>query len=212
MSFSHAASCLAVNLSGILFNSQKAGLIHFGSVDVKPLSPLVIHTIHETVCSTATETVLMATKKACEQMRAAGIDNGELVATDKLIAAWKWLLDHGIGAMLPSADGPKGVLKWRAPIEQERAAWFQTKTPKADIGKTTKTSVLRDKKAEARDAWLYKQAKKGDKTYRQIALELGRLAPAKGWRKLSSPQAVEQAVDRYIKRHKLDPLPPRTGR
>jgi hypothetical protein len=66
----------------------------------------------------------------------------------------------------------------------------------------------RDAKAEARDRWLYQQCKKG-KQYKTIMLELGRVASDKGWEDLSSPQGVQQAVERYIARHGLDPLPPR---
>jgi hypothetical protein len=66
----------------------------------------------------------------------------------------------------------------------------------------------RDKRADARDRWLYQRCRKGD-TYKAVMFQLNRLAPRKGWRKLDSPQAVQQAVDRYIGRNHLDPLAPR---
>jgi hypothetical protein len=75
--------------------------------------------------------------------------------------------------------------------------------------KSPKIGVGRDKKAEARNAWLYRQCRQGELTYRQIMLDLKKIAPAKGWTILSTPQAIEQAVKRHIRRHRLDPLPPR---
>src|ERR1700722_14128771 len=77
---------------------------------------------------------------------------------------------------------------------------------------SAKAKVKRDNLQESRDKWIYTQAKKGDKTYRKIMLELAKLALEKGWRKLGSPQAVEQAADRYVVRHNLTPLPPRMER
>jgi hypothetical protein len=72
--------------------------------------------------------------------------------------------------------------------------------------------AIKDRKTEARDKWMYDQAKKGNKTYRQIMLDLAKVAQSKGWRKLDSPQAIEQAIGRYIKRNDLAALPPRKER
>lgn len=100
---------------------------------------------------------------------------------------------------LPPATAPAGA---EPPAQPAHA----TKAP--NEGK----AVLRDKRAEARDKWLYQQVKKGDKTYRQIMLDLVKVAKSKGWRKVGSPQAIEQAAERYVKRHNLPPLPPRIPR
>jgi hypothetical protein len=67
----------------------------------------------------------------------------------------------------------------------------------------------RDKETESRDKWLYDQCKKRTKTYKGIMLELRRIAKKRGWSMLSSPQAVPQAVHRYIRRHELEDLPRR---
>ena len=69
--------------------------------------------------------------------------------------------------------------------------------------------AARDKKTEARNKWLYHQVKKGNKTYRQIMLALAKKVQVNGWRKIVSPQGIEQAVNRYVERNGLDPLPPR---
>jgi len=70
--------------------------------------------------------------------------------------------------------------------------------------------VQRDAKAEARDRWLYRQARKEPPpTWKSLMASLKREADKHRWRKLSSAQAVQQAVDRYIRRKGLDPLPPR---
>lgn len=101
----------------------------------------------------------------------------------------------------------------RQVAEQKRTSPAPIEAPAAPTrSETVKAKVKRDKLQESRDKWIYTQAKKGDKTYRKIMLELAKLALEKGWRKLGSPQAVEQAVDRYVVRHNLTPLPPRMER
>jgi hypothetical protein len=81
---------------------------------------------------------------------------------------------------------------------------------KASSPKTSKKAkILKNKKTDARDKWLYEEAKSGEKTYRSIMLELNKIAANKGWSKLGSPQAVEQAIRRYIRRHGKPALPPR---
>lgn len=71
-------------------------------------------------------------------------------------------------------------------------------------------ALARDRKAEARDGWLYKQArKKASPTWKALLAKLNRVAAKKGWRKLGSVQAVQQAVGRYIERKGYDPLPRR---
>jgi hypothetical protein len=70
--------------------------------------------------------------------------------------------------------------------------------------------VRRNAKADTRDRWLHQQAnKKNPPTWRALMLQLNKCANARGWMKLSSPQAVKQAVDRYIRRHGLASLLPR---
>jgi hypothetical protein len=70
--------------------------------------------------------------------------------------------------------------------------------------------VQRNEKAEARDRWLYDRARqKNPPTWKALMGELNRTAAEHGWRKLGSPQAVKQAVDRYIHRKGLASLPPR---
>jgi hypothetical protein len=82
---------------------------------------------------------------------------------------------------------------------------FQGTTRDAD-GQQNVVPSLRDEKTEARDRWLYERCAAGA-TYRSVTVELARAAPRMGWRKISSPQGIEQAVDRYIRRHRLPPLP-----
>lgn len=84
---------------------------------------------------------------------------------------------------------------------------FQVTTQDAE-GQQNVVPSLRDEKTEARDRWLYQRCEAGA-TYRSVSVELARLAARMGWRKISSPQGIEQAVDRYIRRHRLPPLPPR---
>jgi hypothetical protein len=70
------------------------------------------------------------------------------------------------------------------------------------------SDVQHDPNAEARDAWLYRQAKKKNPpTWKALAAQLKREADKHGWRKLATAQAVQQAVARYIERHSLPPLP-----
>ncbi len=81
-----------------------------------------------------------------------------------------------------------------------------TATPKGIHGQ----AVKRDAKAEARDSWLYRKAsKKNPPTWKALMAELNRVAAERRWTKLSSVQGVKQAVDRYIQRNNLAPLPPR---
>jgi hypothetical protein len=72
-----------------------------------------------------------------------------------------------------------------------------------------KKKAPRDKETESRDKWLYNQCKKRKKTYKAIMLELQRIAQKRGWLTLSSPQAVLQAAQRFVKRHELENLPHR---
>jgi hypothetical protein len=73
-------------------------------------------------------------------------------------------------------------------------------------------AVQRDAKAEARDKWLYRQAsKKNPPPWKVLKARLSRIADRRSWRKLESEQAVQQAVNRYVKRNGLDPLRPRRG-
>jgi hypothetical protein len=98
----------------------------------------------------------------------------------------------------------------------ERMAGISEQLPSSPAQRTPASSkagtrvVQRDKRAEARDRWLHGQAKKKKPpTWKALMAHLNRIADKRRWRKLSSAQAVVQAVDRYIQRNGLDPLPPR---
>lgn len=104
--------------------------------------------------------------------------------------------------------------RWIRELEEiAEAALRLTNSPlDAEPLQATAKKTTKNRKAEARDKWMYDQAKKTDKTYRQIMLDLASMAQSKGWRKLGSPQAVEQAIGRYIERNGLTPLPRRIER
>ena len=71
-------------------------------------------------------------------------------------------------------------------------------------------TVRRPAKDEARNSWLYDRAGEPDPpSWKEMMAKLNRIASERGWRKLSSPQAVEQAVKRHIKRHGFESLPRR---
>lgn len=77
-------------------------------------------------------------------------------------------------------------------------------------GQRSAPGVQRDGKADERDKWMYQHATgKKPKTFKTIMLKLKQVAGAKGWTPLGSPTAVQQAINRYVERNGLDPLPPR---
>lgn len=87
---------------------------------------------------------------------------------------------------------------------------MRARTDEGDHAKLRGSAIQRDAKAESRDRWLYRQAsKKNPPTWKSLMAQMNKKAETHRWRKLSSPQAVEQALDRYIKRNGLDLLPPR---
>jgi hypothetical protein len=78
------------------------------------------------------------------------------------------------------------------------------------LERPSKPSVRRLQQTEDRDRWLYEQASREDPpTWKSLMAQLNRAAAKEGWQKLSSAQGVKQAVDRFVKRNHLPPLPPR---
>jgi hypothetical protein len=67
---------------------------------------------------------------------------------------------------------------------------------------------LRDKKAEARDKWIYEQCCKGT-PHDKIAAWLKKLAPKRGWQIVSTKQRVQQIGNEYADAHGLNRPPPR---
>ena len=67
----------------------------------------------------------------------------------------------------------------------------------------------RDRKQEARDAWIYRQCCKGRAMpYGRIVAELRRVAASRGWHIVSSPERIRQIGEAYADRHGK-PRPPR---
>lgn len=101
---------------------------------------------------------------------------------------------------------------WLKPREKEPAKPAQAagapQPASPDKSAKRRRPAARDAKTEARDEWLYQQCKQG-KQYKAAMLELNKIAVERGWEDLSSPQGVQQAVERYVARNNLDPLPPR---
>ncbi len=101
------------------------------------------------------------------------------------------------------------LVKFVAVAVDELAARAAAETKVHGKPASPPTPVVRDTKADARDKWMHRLATKDGETYRAIMLKLKRMAESKGWRKLDSPTAVQQAINRYIDRKKLAPLPRR---
>jgi hypothetical protein len=69
-------------------------------------------------------------------------------------------------------------------------------------------NVLRDKKTEGRDKWIYKKCCKG-LPYQNIVLELRK--NKKGWQYITTKQGIQYAARTFAQRHNLPPPPPRQG-
>ncbi len=72
----------------------------------------------------------------------------------------------------------------------------------------TDTRVIRDKKREARDRWLYQRCCQRT-PYKTILSELKKIAPRRGWDPLDSIQAIRTAAHRYAERQGRPPPPRR---
>jgi hypothetical protein len=143
------------------------------------------------------------------------VDGGfKCVLTPTLNTAEPWRPPGG-GPIPEINPQDVGALEWAAvklsqtlggePAGQAQAAAVPEKPPAVRA-----KDVQREPKAEARDRWLYARARrKNPPTWKALMADLNRAADKRGWRKLASVQAVQQAVDRYIQRHHLEPLPPR---
>jgi len=68
--------------------------------------------------------------------------------------------------------------------------------------------VKRDKKAEARDKWIYMQCCRRT-PHDAIAAELKRIAPQRGWSVVTSKQRIQQIGNEYADRHGRDRPPAR---
>jgi hypothetical protein len=98
----------------------------------------------------------------------------------------------------------------RDELEKFAALVLEELDRKAEPRSCRGPAIKHEAKAEARDCWLYRQAtKKNPPTWKALMAKLSRIAPERGWQKLSSVQGVKQAVDRYIHRNGLAPLPRR---
>ncbi len=110
---------------------------------------------------------------------------------------WGYLIvKHGFG---PEQLRGMSIAEMRLYIEKSR-----------ESGLASQEGTERDAKAEARDKWLYQQAsQKNWPTWKALMAKLNKVAADHGWTRLRSIQGVKQAVDRYIRRHELPPLPRR---
>jgi hypothetical protein len=96
------------------------------------------------------------------------------------------------------------------PAGEGKGQGSEERIPVSETAERTRPAARRDARVEARDKWLYRQAsKKQPPTWKALKAELNKIAGTRGWRRLSSAQAVEQAVRRYIRRNGLAPLPRR---
>lgn len=75
-------------------------------------------------------------------------------------------------------------------------------------GTATRVKVVRDKKREDRDRWIYQQCCKGT-PHDVIVADLRRIALLRGWSVVRSKQRVQQIGSEYARRHERKPPPPR---